>query len=88
MRQLIRYPVILLFLLTTPLYAEQSKSFGDYTLHYNAFSSDFLSAEVAKKYGIQRSNSKGLVNITVIKKNNALETPVTANISGNAYNLA
>ena len=32
-------------------YAENSKEFGDYVVHYNAFRSDTISPEIAKQYG-------------------------------------
>ena len=32
--------------------AEQSKTFGDYTIHYAAFTTDMLSTEVARQYKI------------------------------------
>ncbi|MCO7225273.1 DUF4426 domain-containing protein [Pleionea sp. CnH1-48] len=68
--------------------AEQSKNIGDYVVHYNAFTSDFISPETARQYGIQRSKALGLVNITVLKQNTKTPVGTSANIIGNAYNLA
>ncbi len=65
---------------------EHSKVVGQYTIHYNAFSSDFLSAEVARQYGLKRSKQVALVNITVI--DNTTNSATTAFLEGNAYNLA
>jgi hypothetical protein len=56
---------------------------GDVTIHYNAFNSSAISAEVASQYGIRRSGQTGIVNISVIKNGK----PVVANIFGNARNL-
>lgn len=47
--------------------AQQSKQFGDYTIHYNALNSSLISPEAAKAYGIRRSDSRALINISVLK---------------------
>ena len=39
--------------------AEQSKTFGDYTIHYAAFTTDLLSPEVARLYEIRRGQKPG-----------------------------
>ena len=43
-----------------PARAEQSATFGDYTVHYVAFTTDILTPEVAKSYKIQRSKNRVL----------------------------
>ena len=70
--------------------AEQSRNFGEYTIHYSAFTTDQLTPEVAKQYQIPRSKNRVMVNISVLKKNrkNALGTPVRAKITGEAKNLS
>jgi len=69
--------------------AEQSRTFGDYTIHYSAFTTDTLSPEVAKEYRIQRSKNRAMVNISVLKKDNGLfGKPVRAKIEGAARNLS
>lgn len=68
--------------------AEQFMTFGDYTVHYNAFPSDLLQAEVAKRYGISRSKGKGILNISVLKKTEAGTVPVKAVVSATAANLS
>jgi len=71
------------------VFAEQSKSFGDYTIHYSAFTTDTLSPEVAKQYQIPRSKNRAMVNISVLKKDNGLlGKPVRAKIEGAARNLS
>ena len=68
--------------------AEQSKTFGDYTIHYVAFTTDMLSPEVARQYDIRRSKNRAILNISVLKK--VLETtgqPVRAEIVATATNL-
>ena len=49
-------------------YAENSKEFGDYVIHYNAFRSDTISPEIAKQYGLARANNRVLINIAILKK--------------------
>jgi len=68
--------------------AEQSQTFGDYTVHYNAFTTDVLTREVAKSYRIPRSKNRALLNISVLKKtSDAPATPVQAEIKATATNL-
>jgi hypothetical protein len=75
-------------LVTTPLGAEQSKTFSDYVVYYNAFSTDMLQPAIAKQYGIKRSKNRAMFNISVQKK--IMDTagqPVAAEITGHATNL-
>ncbi len=78
-------------ILTLPLSvkAEQAKDFGDYTIHYSAFTTDILSPEVAKIYGIRRSSNRVLLNISVLKKVMGTSAqPVPARIEATATNLS
>ncbi len=68
-------------------FAEHSKTFGDYIIHFNAFRSDTLTPEIARAYSLTRRNNRMVVNITVQKKTGNTTTPVKANISGFASNL-
>lgn len=65
---------------------ENVKKFDKYTVHYNVFNSTFLQPETARQYGLTRSKSIALVNVTV--KNNDSDEAITARVTGNAYNLA
>lgn len=68
--------------------AENSKEFGDYVIHYNAFRSDTLSAEIAKSYNLTRRNNRLILNIAVLKKvMNTTGKPTAATISGHVSNL-
>ena len=68
--------------------ADQSKTFGDYTVHYNAFTTDVLPPEVARGFGISRSRSRGMVNISVTKSETiGAPRSVPAKVSGTATNL-
>lgn len=42
--------------------------FGDFVLHYNAVTTDSLTAEVAQTFGIDRSKSRAMLNVTMIRK--------------------
>ncbi len=69
-------------------YAENSKEFGDYVIHYNAFRSDMISPEVAKQYGLTRANNRVLINIAILKKVlNTTGKPTSSKVTGHASNL-
>ena len=69
-------------------YAENSKEFGDYVVHYNAFRSDTISPEVAKQYGLTRANNRVLINIAVLQKvMNTTGKPTASEVTGHASNL-
>ena len=68
--------------------AENSKEFGDYVIHYNAFRSDTISPEVAKQYDLARANNRVLINIAVLKKvMNTTGKPTKSLVTGHASNL-
>ena len=74
--------------LTTPGEAQQSQDFGQYVVHYNALNTSMIPPQVAKGYGIQRSSSRALLNITVLKKvMDTPGTPVKANVTASGTNL-
>jgi hypothetical protein len=69
--------------------AEQAKVFGDYTVHYSAFTTDVLTPEVAKSYQIPRSKNRALLNISVLKKlMGTTGQPVKASVKATATNLS
>lgn len=74
--------------LLSPAIAQQSREFNDYVVHYNALRTDLLPPQVAQGYGIQRSSSRALINVTVMRKDDGgAETAVPAQIDVNASNL-
>ena len=84
--------LMLLAVLTSPsAIAQQSQEFDDYTIHYNALSSSLITPEVAKAYGIRRSDSRALINISVLKNElDAAKADVTAtgrNLTGQTRNV-
>ena len=81
-----------LFLLTAissmPAIAQQAQVFEDYIVHYNALSSSLIKPEVAKAYGIRRSDSRALINISVLKNSeDQPATAVKATVTSSARNL-
>ena len=80
-----------LILLAMPLtaQAEQSKVFGDYTVHYSAFTTDNLTPSVARAYNIPRSKKRALLNISVLKKTaDGSSKPTRVTIKGTATDLS
>ena len=68
--------------------AQQSQDFGDYVVHYNALNTNLIPPQVAQGYGIKRSSSRALLNITILKKvMNNPGTPVRARVSASGTNL-
>lgn len=89
---MLKIPVCALFtllVLTSPdTHAQQAREFGDYVVHYNALNSSLITPEVARAYGIRRSDSRGLINISIIRNdaNNDL-IAVRAGVETSAKNL-
>jgi hypothetical protein len=79
--------LLTLCFVSLPALAEQSQDFGDYTVHYIAVNSSFISPEIAETYGIVRAPRNAFLNISVIKNTSASGTPVTASISGEKANF-
>jgi len=63
--------------------AQQAQVFGGFTVHYNALNTSQLTPQVAQTYGIQRSSTRALLNITVLRGTD----PVTARVSASGKNL-
>ena len=77
---------ILAFSFITTTSAENMKKMADINVHYIALNSTFLTPEIAKTYGLERSRYKGLVNISVLdntKKGNPAKTVI---MTGKARN--
>ncbi len=69
--------------------AEQAQDFGEHVVHFNAVTTDFLSPEVAKSYGIRRSRTRGLLTVSVMRRLVAGATkPVPAQVEARAVNLS
>ncbi len=69
--------------------AEQAQVFGDYTIHYSAFTTDSLTAAIARQYNIPRSKKRALLNVSILKKTaDGSNTPMRATIKGTTTNLS
>ncbi|WP_373292840.1 DUF4426 domain-containing protein [Shewanella algicola] len=68
-------------------HAEQKQQVGNFDIHYMALNSTFITPQVAKTYGIERSGYNGLVNITVLNTQLPDNPAVEVEISGIANNL-
>lgn len=88
MKRLCFLTAVMMFVLSGNLAAQQAQQFGNYTIHYNAISSNLIPAQVAQGYGIQRSDSRALLTITVLDTSSG-ETgePVQAQVTAQAVNL-
>lgn len=86
--KILSYLSLAIYGLLMPLaHAEQSEIAGEYTVHYIAVNSSFISPEIAASYGIVRSPRNAFLNISVIKNTGATGTPVSANVTGIKGNL-
>lgn len=69
--------------------SESKLKFGDHIVHFSALPTDFLSEEIAKQYGIERSPNRGMLNISVQKDlGDGATEAVGARITGEATNLS
>jgi hypothetical protein len=76
-----------LTLVATSAMAEQSKDFGDYTIHFQAVPTEMLPAAVAREQGFVRSKQQWLLNVTVLKDNDATGVAVPAAVTVTARDL-
>ena len=67
---------------------ESTKDFGEYVLFFNALNTDQLSPDIAREYGIVRSKSRALLNVSIHRKLDGGRTEaVTGAVSASAINL-
>ena len=86
--KLLKKITLFTILISSPAIAQQAQEFGDYVVHYNALSSSLITPEVAKAYGIRRSNSRALINISVLKTTaEQAATAVKAAVTTSGRNL-
>ena len=65
-----------------------SKNFGDYVIHFNAISTDQLEPDVARAYGIARSKSRAMLNISMLKPaQDSIAPSVAGTVNVSAANL-
>jgi hypothetical protein len=67
---------------------ESTKDFGEYVLYFNALNTDQLSPDIAREYGIVRSKSRAMLNVSIHRKlGNGQSEAVTGAVSASAINL-
>jgi hypothetical protein len=67
---------------------ESSKDFGEYVVYFNALNTDQLTPEIASEYGIVRSRSRAMLNISIHRKHgNGSTEAVTGRVVASATNL-
>jgi len=68
---------------------ENVRDFGEYALHFNAVTTNQLTSAIARQYGIVRSNSHVLLNVSIIRKETGtLGRSVPGRVVVSAVNLA
>lgn len=67
---------------------DSMRDFGDYVVYVNALTTERLTAEVAREYGVVRSPQRALLTLSVHKKQDSGPTvAVTGELSATATNL-
>lgn len=67
---------------------ESSKDFGEYVIYFNALNTDQLSPQIAREYGIVRSTSRAMLNVSMHRKlPDGRTEAVTGAVSASAINL-
>jgi hypothetical protein len=75
-------------LFAAPAMGQQAEDIGDYLVHYNTFNTNRLTPDVARAYGIQRSGSRAMLNVTLIRKEQeGMGTPAKGRVEASAVNL-
>lgn len=88
MKNLLKILILMTALASFSAIAQQARQFGDYTVHYNALNASLITPEVAKAYGIRRSDSRALINISVLKSvDDQLGTAVKSSVTASGRNL-
>lgn len=68
--------------------AENSTAVGGYVIHHNTLTTDNLSPDIAKAYGLRRSKEQAMITISVIRgEKGTVGTPVEADVKVTARNL-
>jgi len=74
-----------LLLIAAPGLAQQSVKFDGYEVHYSSLNTNMLSADVASVYGIQRSGTQAMLNVTILDRES--REAVNGEVTATATNL-
>ena len=66
--------------------AQQAMRLGPWEVHYNAFNSTLLRAEMAQQYGLERSSTLATLNITVLAADLPGKPAQQVSVSGYSMN--
>ena len=67
---------------------QSSQDFGEYVVFFNALNTDQLTPDIAREYGIVRSKSRAMLNVSIHRKgDNGSTEAVTGNVTASATNL-
>lgn len=66
-------------------HGEQKQTLGNWDVHYMVLTSTFLTPDVARSYGIQRSKYNAVINVSVLDKDSSKAQNLL--VSGKATNL-
>lgn len=70
-------------------WAQQAEDLGTHWVHYSIINTSQLSPEVANAIGVQRSASRALLNLAVLRKSeDGMDVPVRAQVRVSMINLA
>ena len=68
---------------------ESFRDFGAWSVHINAQLTNKLTAEIARQYGIARSDSRAMLNVSLVRNQPSNGSPgMRANVSVSATNLS
>ena len=86
---MIRWLALITIVFAPVVQAEKAEKFGNIEVHYNAMLSTDLLPEVAKNYKIDRSPTRGIVTISVLRKNAmGVTQPIPAKLTAYMVNLS
>ena len=84
---MIRWLALIAVVFATAVQAEQAEKFGNLEVHNNAMPSADLLPEVAKNYKIDRSPTRGILTVSVLRKTPmGASQPIAAGLSAYLVN--
>lgn len=79
---------MLVLMASSSAFAENNTKVNGYTIHHNAINTDILSPEIARHYGIIRSRTRALLNVSIIKdEEGTTGQPVAADVRAYSTNI-
>ncbi|MCO4798266.1 MAG: DUF4426 domain-containing protein [Colwelliaceae bacterium] len=87
LKQLTNIFLVLFVMTTFSAHANNMQKMGNMNVHYMAINATFLTPEIAKNYGIERSRYNALINISVLDNTKNNTPAIAVAITGTAKNL-